>query len=549
MTMTMMTTGVAARRVATYARVSSDDQRDRATIQTQIEQLERSLALVPDVEVVGRYVDDGVSGMIPIAQRPDGARLIGAGAAGRFGELWVYDVDRLGRDAPDILRARRDLAEVGVRIFTPSGEVAPLLFDLQAVLADHARVQFLRKSADGMARAAREGRYTGGIVAFGYRVEGHKQAARYVPDTEPLSDALKLSAADVVRQMYRRLAIDHWSCPAITHELNALGVPTSYGRAGRQVKRGERTERTQGIWRSGRVRNIVIEPKYKGDLAYGRRARKHREVIPAAIEPLVSPELWQAAQDALAANRRVARNTTRRYLLKGVVRCATCGLVFVGSQGRENVTWYRCGGHTAHRGPLDGHCPSAFLRGRDLERLVWADVERFLRNPGEVLADLEGEVNGEADAAIAGAERVTLARALDELDAQRKRVLGHSIRGRISDAEADAEFERIAAERSALEARLAALEAPQALGLGEDAISLLDALRARLDEGLTDEQRQEIVRLLVKITVTSEPAAGGLKAEPRAIIEYRFPRFELGVLRTHTGTGSSPPPAGTLPGT
>ena len=237
-----MTTEREFRRVATYARVSTDDQRDRATIQTQIDQLERSLALVPEVEVVGRYVDDGVSGMIPIAQRPDGAHLIWAGAAGRFGELWVYDVDRLGRDAPDILRARRDLAEVGVRIFTPSGEVAPLLFDLQAVLADHARVQFLRKSADGMARAAREGRYTGGIVSFGLRVQGQRESAHLVPDeTVVWADQ---TAADVVRWIYERLGIDRWSCRRVAEELNARGVPTHYARDGRLVRpRGERARR------------------------------------------------------------------------------------------------------------------------------------------------------------------------------------------------------------------------------------------------------------------------------------------------------------------
>ena len=179
-----------------------------------------------------------------------------------------------------------------------------------------------------------------------------------MPDTRPLSDTLDLSAADVIRQIYRRLAIDGWSCPRIALELNALAIPTSYARAGREVKRGERRERTQEIWRGGRVRNIVIEPKYAGRLEYGRRSKQAREAIPASIEPLVSEELWQAAQGALHRNRRVARNTRRRYLLKGVIRCGSCGLTYVGSQGPAGhelvpLRWPPAGPGSAGRGLLE----------------------------------------------------------------------------------------------------------------------------------------------------------------------------------------------------
>ena len=71
-----MTIETAMRRVATYERVSSEDQRERETIKTQTEQLARSLARQSDIELVERFVDDGVSGTIPIAERPAGGRLM-----------------------------------------------------------------------------------------------------------------------------------------------------------------------------------------------------------------------------------------------------------------------------------------------------------------------------------------------------------------------------------------------------------------------------------------------------------------------------------------
>ncbi len=536
-----MTIETAVRRVATYERVSSEDQRERETIKTQTDELARRLGRESDIELVERYADDGVSGTIPLAERPAGRRLMAAAAAGRFAELWVYKLDRLGRDAVDLLVLRRRFMDLGIRLISVvEAEPDLLSYDVQAVVADHYRREFLRRSADGMNRAAREGRYPGGIVAFGFVVAGSKENARLVADTAALW--ADLSAADVVRRIYQRLAIDGWSCPRVATELNALGIPTHYTRDGR----GVRGKRTRDIWRSGRIRNLVINPVYQGVLQYGRRSKKSREVLAANIDGLVSPELWRVAQETLARNRTIARNTVRRYLLKGVMHCAIDGLTYVGSRGRQDVGWYRCGGQLVERGPLPGRCPGQSIRTDAIEPLVWADVERFLRDPGDVLAELERERTTESQSAVAEAEAITIGRALDSLEAQRRQVFALNIRGRLPDAELDAELDRIANERTTLEARLAAVASARDEELPQAAIDLLSEIRGRLDAGLTDEQRQEIIGLLVRITMRTEPAEEGRKKSAKAVVEYRFPD-PAGVVETRMGTDSSRPPAGNEP--
>lgn len=52
------------RRIATYDRVSSEDQKQRETIKTQTDEIARRLALNPEVELISRYTDDGISGTI-----------------------------------------------------------------------------------------------------------------------------------------------------------------------------------------------------------------------------------------------------------------------------------------------------------------------------------------------------------------------------------------------------------------------------------------------------------------------------------------------------
>ena len=62
-------------RAAIYARVSTDDQAERGTIQAQIHALRQT---VPHwgMEIVGEYLDDGYSGTLALEERPEGLRLM-----------------------------------------------------------------------------------------------------------------------------------------------------------------------------------------------------------------------------------------------------------------------------------------------------------------------------------------------------------------------------------------------------------------------------------------------------------------------------------------
>jgi site-specific DNA recombinase len=68
-------------RVALYPRVSSEEQRDRETIEIQEEFLEQYCNLY-GLEVAEIYKDDGVSGTIPLHERPEGRRLLEDARAG-----------------------------------------------------------------------------------------------------------------------------------------------------------------------------------------------------------------------------------------------------------------------------------------------------------------------------------------------------------------------------------------------------------------------------------------------------------------------------------
>ncbi len=533
--MTAMAAAEPARRVATYERVSSEDQRERETIKTQTDLLDRWLEREPDIEIVHRFTDDGVSGMRPLMKRPGGQALLAAAEAGEFDELWLYKLDRLGRNLADTAATGRRLEQLRVAVVTlREGRLTPFMFDLFATLAQNEHRVFHERTADGLDSAAREGRYTGGVTALGYRIEGVKRSARPVPDGTLLWG--DLSAADVIRRIYSWIALEGWSCRRVAAELNDLGVPTACAREGT----GVRARNTQNVWRAGLIRNMVTNPVYKGELCFGRRTKKRgREVIVAPIEGLVSRALWDEAQATFARNRRCAKNTRRIYLLKGAMTCGICGLRYVGSWSKD-IGWYRCGGQLVERGPIPGRCLGTAVRTDRIEPGVWADIEAWLRKPGDVLDALDGTKERAAQGAIVEAEAITLARALKSLDDQKTRVVKSVRMGLLSDAEVRAELAEISGQRAALEARVAATQAPVDDAAPQEVHDLLAELRARLDAGLTDEQRQGTVRLLASVVVQTNVGDDGKKTA-KALVTYRFPR----VVETRTATGSWPRATGT----
>ena len=387
--------------IATYARVSSDEQRDRHTVLNQRAALSRRLGSEPGVVVFRHYEDDGVSGTIPLEDRPAGRALARDARVGRFSQVWVVRSDRLGRDAFELLRIWRVFESIGISLRATDENIDdPFYFDIHAVIAANERRKFLERSAEGMNRAASEGRYTGGIVPLGYSVSGDRGARRLVPDDSPMW--ADLSAADVVRRIYHHLASDGWTCPRIAR-VQLLGIPTSYRRDGRGV-RGKSHPGPLALRsypQPRRQSRLQGRPPVRSQVCQAQRSRGHLRFR----TPLVSEDVWNAAIATLKRNRALPRNSCHSYLLRSLIRCAVCGLSFCGTWTRGPR--YRCNGSMAHRGPFAGKCIGASIKGEKLEAAVWSDVSRFLTDPDELIDELLAESSDQRAQAVAEAERAS----------------------------------------------------------------------------------------------------------------------------------------------
>ena len=147
-----------AERVALLLRMSSEEQRERETIEIQREFLQEYCRLY-SLEVAQVYADDGVLGTIPLHERPEGRRLLEDANGGKFSTVLVYRLDRLGRSLLVTVDAHDRLQDCGVALKSatepidtsnPSGR---LIFQMLASFAEYERETIRERTRAGPHRA------------------------------------------------------------------------------------------------------------------------------------------------------------------------------------------------------------------------------------------------------------------------------------------------------------------------------------------------------------------------------------------------------------
>src|SRR5579863_8671838 len=188
--------------VAIYVRVSTEEQRERQSIATQKEFGAR-YAQLHQLAVYEGYADDGVSGTLPLDQRPAGRRILDDARAGKFDQLLVFKLDRLGRDTRLILNAVAELEKYGVRVrsmteeFDTATATGRLMLTMLSGFAAHERELIRERSVAGTNRLAEAGAWLGGVVPYGYRKDENGQ--RGIVVREELIPGFDISEAEVVR--------------------------------------------------------------------------------------------------------------------------------------------------------------------------------------------------------------------------------------------------------------------------------------------------------------------------------------------------------------
>ena len=166
------------KRAAIYARVSTDQQ----TTENQLIEL-RAVAQRTGWEVVGEYVDRGVSGAKGREQRPQFDAMLKAATRREFDVIAAWSVDRLGRSLQHLVsfldeihgkRVDLYLHQQGIDTTTAGGKA---LFQMCGVFAEFERAMIQERVLAGLKRARAAGKRLGRPMV-GAAVEAKVRALR-----------------------------------------------------------------------------------------------------------------------------------------------------------------------------------------------------------------------------------------------------------------------------------------------------------------------------------------------------------------------------------
>jgi DNA invertase Pin-like site-specific DNA recombinase len=166
------------KRVGLYLRVSTAGQ----TVENQRQDLQR-VAEQRGWQIIGEYIDHGVSGAKRRDQRPAFDRMCTDAAKGHINMVAAWALDRLGRSVRDVINFLADLPEQGVALYlhreqldtaTPVGK---LVLTIMAGVAEMERSLNVERINAGVARARKAGRI-GGRPPVNSKVEKRIRALR-----------------------------------------------------------------------------------------------------------------------------------------------------------------------------------------------------------------------------------------------------------------------------------------------------------------------------------------------------------------------------------
>ncbi len=187
---------------------------------------------------------------------------------------------------------------------------------------------------------------------------------------------------------------------------------------------------------------------------------------------------------------------------------------------------------------------------RSVALTTGADIESFLRNPGEILERLKERVAmQDGDRQRRQQELEGLRSRLQTKTGDRDRVLALFRRGRIDDATLDQQLDLIDAESAAIrtdvEAVTRALLAGDRTAQLQSAEALLATLRDRLDGPVPSELKRRIVEILVEKVEANTVELWGVE-QSEIVISYRFSKPDepaaLVLPRSHKLYGRNQPP-------
>lgn len=325
------------RRVAGYARVSTDREEQATSYDAQVDYYTKYINANPEWEFVGIYTDEGISAT-NTKHRDGFKQMVEDALAGKIDLIITKSVSRFARNTVDSLTTVRELKEKGVEIFFEKESIwtldskGELLITIMSSLAQEESRSISENTTWGKRKSFADGKAS---VAFS-RFLGYDKG----PNGEFV---INEEQAETVRLIYK-LYLMGYSHYAIAKKLTEMGRKTATGK---------------DKWHCSAVMGILQNEKYKGDALLQKqytsdfltkKKKKNRGEVPQYYveghhEGIVTSEVFDQVQ-AEIERRSGIESYSGVGIFSSIIKCGECGSFYgskvVHSNDKYRKIMYRC---------------------------------------------------------------------------------------------------------------------------------------------------------------------------------------------------------------
>ncbi len=369
------------RRVAGYARVSTDSDEQFTSYEAQVDYYTSFIKETPDWEFVGIYTDEGISG-VNTKRREGFNRMVQDALDGKIDLIVTKSVSRFARNTVDSLTTIRKLKEAGceclfqkenIMTFDSKGE---LLITIMSSLAQEES----RSISENVTWGQRK-RFSDGKVSIPYgQFLGYRKGTDGLPEIVP-------EEAEVIRIIYR-LFMQGNSTNAIAKHLTAEGIPTP----------GSKTE-----WQRATIESILANEKYKGsallqksftvDFLTKKTKVNEGEVPQYYVEEshpaIIDPKEWQQVQAELARRKNSGKRHRQTSQLSGKIICGDCGEIYGSKVWHSTDKYRRTIWQCNRKFKGENKCETPHLYEEQLKTLFVDAMSEYLSDHEGTIADLQ----------------------------------------------------------------------------------------------------------------------------------------------------------------
>lgn len=388
------------RRVAGYARVSTDSEEQFTSYEAQVDYYTSYIKSREDWEFVKVYTDEGISGT-NTTKREGFKSMIADAMEGKFDLIVTKSVSRFARNTVDSLTTVRQLKEKGIEIYFEKENIwtldskGELLITIMSSLAQEESRSISENVKWGHRKRFADGKVT---VPFGHFL-GYDRG-------ENGNLVINPDQAIVVKQIY---------------SLFLQGM-TPYGIAKKLTEDGILTPSKKSQWNQGTVRRILTNEKYKGDALLQKsytvdfltkKKKLNEGEIPQYYvennhEAIIEPEIFDMVQIELEKRHAINKRHNGVHIFSSKIKCSECGNWYGSKVWHSNCKHRKIVWQCNHKYKGEKKCTTPHIYEDDLKILSVKAFNQLIAEKSEIIKNFKSIKNTLYDTRALEAEQAEL---------------------------------------------------------------------------------------------------------------------------------------------